>query len=134
MKSAAKLSGLGWSGGIATEPGRMVKGAGQILDEVAFRFQPDREPDQRIEDAGLCASLRAHAEMGHGGGVGCQAFDAAKGFGQGEQAKRLDETTHFSFSALQFETEHGTETALLPACRRRSEEHTSELQSLMRIS
>src|SRR3546814_14019529 len=91
MKSAAKLSGLGWSGGIATEPGRMVKGAGQILDEVAFRFQPDREPDQRIEDAGLCASLRAHAEMGHGGGVGCQAFDAAKGFGQGEQAKRPED-------------------------------------------
>ncbi|MNL60911.1 hypothetical protein D3C87_1847650 [compost metagenome] len=70
-------------------------------------FQPDRQADQAVGDAGGDAGVRRHGGVGHGGGVGDQAFDAAQRLGQCEDVEIFDQVTHGVRAAVQLEAEHG---------------------------
>ena len=87
-------------------------------DEVVDMLQPDGKPEQPVGNARLGAALRPHVHMGHGGGMGDEAFDAAEGFGEREDAHGLEEALDGRHAAGKLEAHHRPETLLLPAGER----------------
>src|SRR3546814_2298323 len=85
-------------------------------------------------DTGFRARPVRHRRVRHRCRMRDQALDAAQRFGEGEALQAVEERAHGRLPrsgtvAAEFDRKHRAEALLL-----RSEEHTSELQSLMRIS
>ena len=85
----------------------------EISQQVCLTFQSNRKPQQSVADPGGEPGFLGHARVRHGGGVGNQAFNAAKRFRQGEYLDRLDKAAHAIDAFRDFETQHGPEAGLL---------------------
>src|SRR5687767_4467469 len=100
-----RAQGYGWRPGLSTRildlgkirPGwtkpkgssplqRLVEVGGEVLD----RLDPDREPQQSVEEPHRAPRFGRHRGMRHRGRVADQALDAAQALGPGEQTEAVE--------------------------------------------
>ena len=89
----------------------------QIADQILGCFDADREPQQRVGDAGDAPRLRIHRRVSHARRMRDQALDAAERFGEREALQPVEERAHVGNAAVQLEAQHGAEAGLLAACQ-----------------
>src|SRR3546814_5534710 len=128
QKTAYEMRISDWSSDVCSSDlggeARFDEQLGQLLAEPGIlellRRDIDREHDRRIPSLGDLHRLADHLQR--------QFADQPALLGHGDEAFGRDQSIFGRFPAHQhFETDQ-------PPARDRSEEHTSELQSLMRIS
>ncbi len=90
----------------------------QSGDKVVDMLQPDGEAQQSVADAGFGTGFRTHVDMGHRRRMRDEAFDAAEGFSERENAHPPHEAAHGRHAAGKFEAHHRAETLLLPGGER----------------
>ena len=81
-------------------------------------FEPDREPDQRVGDAGEEPRLARRRGVGHQRRNADKAFKSAKRFCDGEEFEASHEIVRID-AGRKFDRQHGAETALLSLGDRR---------------
>src|SRR3546814_3241211 len=116
-------------GGLAGRPGAAADGAEMKVDYVRA-YALDGEEIAKAGDDTILGSAASETLEGGGGNdlvLGFAGDDLLRG-GAGDDSLRGD------LGIDRYEGGLGSDTLLFPNARKRSEEHTSELQSLMRIS
>src|SRR6516225_67384 len=85
----------------------------EVRAQILERFDPDRQADQSVGESGALARRGVHGRVRHGGRMRHQALHAAERLRQREVLEAADEFPYRVVSALELESDHGTETALL---------------------
>src|SRR3546814_3844021 len=105
----------------------MGKGKGPGLEENGWSAVESNGDGQRFSQAGLCAGT-ARLAAGYGSGEGCVASGSGRGLWFSSRSTKVKRPLVTRTSSRL------RPRVAMTSIRIRSEEHTSELQSLMRIS